>query len=109
MRDDIHLVAGDAPSEYNYSRIADIFNRLEDFATRLVQVGPIRISEINGVRPIKINRYPLVFPSFAVADVPDPTTCEGAIIYVSDESGGAVPAFSDGTNWRRMTDRQIIS
>jgi hypothetical protein len=28
---------------------------------------------------------------------------------VTDESGGAVPAFDDGTNWRRVTDRTIVS
>lgn len=33
----------------------------------------------------------------------------GALIYISDESGGAVTAFSDGTNWRRVTDRATIS
>jgi hypothetical protein len=33
----------------------------------------------------------------------------GAIVYVSNESGGAVPAFSDGTNWRRVTDRAVVS
>lgn len=29
--------------------------------------------------------------------------------YISDETGGAVPAFNDGTNWRRATDRAVIS
>jgi len=33
----------------------------------------------------------------------------GAIAYVTNEAGGAVPAFSDGTNWRRMTDRAVVS
>jgi len=33
----------------------------------------------------------------------------GRMIYISNEAGGAVPAFSDGTNWRRVTDRAIIS
>jgi hypothetical protein len=33
----------------------------------------------------------------------------GQIIYVSNESGGAVLAFSDGTNWRRVTDRAVVS
>ena len=31
------------------------------------------------------------------------------MIYVSDESGGAVPAFSDGSDWRRVSDRAVIS
>lgn len=33
----------------------------------------------------------------------------GRLIFVSDETGGPVPAFSDGTNWRRVTDRAIVS
>ena len=34
---------------------------------------------------------------------------EGKMIYVFNESGGAVIAFSDGTNWRRVTDREVVS
>ena len=33
----------------------------------------------------------------------------GELIYVSDETGGSVIAFSDGTDWRRVTDRAIVS
>lgn len=33
----------------------------------------------------------------------------GALVYCTDDTGGAVPAFSDGTNWRRMTDRNVVS
>lgn len=33
----------------------------------------------------------------------------GAVIFVSNETGGAVLAFSDGTVWRRVTDRAAIS
>jgi hypothetical protein len=29
--------------------------------------------------------------------------------FCTDETGGAVPVFSDGTDWRRVTDRAIIS
>lgn len=43
-----------------------------------------------------------------VADLP-PVTPAGCVIYVSDETGGAVVAFSDGTNWRRVTDRAVVS
>ena len=55
------------------------------------------------------NTEPLETASFIVAEVPDATTRAGNQIFVSDEAGGAVPAFSDGTNWRRVTDRAIIS
>jgi hypothetical protein len=46
--------------------------------------------------------------SFTVADLPDAAT-PGRVIYVSDETGGAVLAFSDGTNWRRVTDRLVVA
>lgn len=48
--------------------------------------------------------------SYTVGTVPSAATLgAGAMIYVSDESGGAVIAFSDGTNWKRVTDRATIS
>lgn len=47
-------------------------------------------------------------PSYTVAGAPSAATAAG-IIYVSNETGGAVLAFSDGTNWRRVTDRAIIA
>ncbi len=52
---------------------------------------------------------PLPLKSYTVATVPTASSHTGYVIYVSDETGGAVPAFSDGTNWRRVTDRTIIS
>ena len=48
-----------------------------------------------------------VVPSYTVATLP--TGAAGGVIFVTDESGGAVLAFSDGTNWRRCTDRAIVS
>jgi len=46
--------------------------------------------------------------SYVVASLPAATTA-GGLIFVSDEAGGAVPAFSDGTNWLRVTDRVTVS
>ena len=48
-------------------------------------------------------------PTFTVAGVPDVSANEGRMIYVSDETGGAVPAFSAGTDWRRATDLARVS
>ena len=47
-------------------------------------------------------------PSYTVATLPAATS-PGMMIYVSDETGGAVPCFSDGTDWRRVTDRAVAS
>jgi hypothetical protein len=51
----------------------------------------------------------VALPSSTVALLPDPELYEGRIIYVSNEAGGAVIAFSDGTDWRRVTDRAVVS
>lgn len=46
--------------------------------------------------------------SYTVAGVPSASPA-GQVIYVSDETGGGVLAFSDGSDWRRSTDRAIVS
>lgn len=38
-----------------------------------------------------------------------PAQAEGAMIYVTDATGGSIPAYSDGTNWRRMSDGSIVN
>jgi len=38
-----------------------------------------------------------------------PTAAAGTMAFCTDETGGAQPVFYDGTNWRRMTDRIVIS
>ena len=48
--------------------------------------------------------------SLAKAALPSPSAQgAGAILYVSDESGGATLAFSDGAAWRRVADLAVVS
>ncbi len=48
--------------------------------------------------------------SYTAAALPSASTAgAGAIIYVSNEAGGATLAFSDGTDWRRTADRAVVS
>jgi hypothetical protein len=51
---------------------------------------------------------PVGVGSYTVSTLPA-AAMTGQLIYVSNESGGAVPAFSDGANWRRVTDRAVVS
>lgn len=51
----------------------------------------------------------IILKSYTVATVPPVAANAGKQIFVTNETGGAVPAFSDGTNWRRVTDRAVIS
>ena len=46
---------------------------------------------------------------YSKAALPDPTKFRGGQIQVSNDAGGETPAFSDGTNWRRYADRNVIS
>lgn len=46
---------------------------------------------------------------FTVATLPAAASYPYTFIYVSDETGGAQPAFSDGTDWRRLSDRAVVS
>ena len=52
-------------------------------------------------------------PSYTVATAPTADELPDATlawsIYVTDETGGSVEASWDGTNWRRSTDRAVIS
>lgn len=52
---------------------------------------------------------PLILPNYTVSTLPTASLWEGGLIYVSDETGGAQPAVSDGSNWRRLTDRAVVS
>jgi hypothetical protein len=78
-----------------------------------VRVDPVTRKSYNDNVPTKgsetvVSVYDTQLVSYTVATVPS-AAIVGLLIYVSNESGGAVPAFSDGTNWRRVTDRAIIS
>jgi len=54
--------------------------------------------------------YPdqFVLPSYTTSTLPS-AAIAGAMIYVTNETGGPIPAFADGTNWRRVTDRAIVT
>lgn len=52
--------------------------------------------------PFSLDRY-------QVAALPPAARWEGAQVHVSDETDGPVTCFSDGVNWRRITDRAIVS
>lgn len=67
-----------------------------------------------GTNPLKVQAYSV---SDLTTDDLDParwgeTTPKDAfssLVFVYDEAGGPTLAFSDGTNWRRVQDRAIVS
>jgi len=52
---------------------------------------------------------PMPVPIHIKTAMPDATLYTGSWIYVSNDVGGAVMAFSDGSDWLRCTDRAAIS
>jgi hypothetical protein len=86
----------------------------------ILRLRAVNDAETNGLNAIQFTRDgiasvataltggPVFFASYTASSLPSAATA-GGLIYVSDEAGGAVLAFSDGTNWRRLTDRAIVS
>jgi len=56
-----------------------------------------------------INDAPMKLVSKTVAQLGSLTSSAGSMVFCTNESGGAIPAFYDGSNWRRVSDRAIVS
>ena len=82
------------------------FSHVEDYGT-ITQAANITIDY--GVVTVD-DRQPTPHDSYTVAEANALTYINaGDMIFVSDETGGATMAFYDGTNWRRLQDRAVIS
>lgn len=85
------------------SEIVDIndLGSITDPTSVTINLGGLTISGI-------IAPSTFILPTFTVSTLPSANPA-AQMIYVSDESGGPVIAFSDGTNWRRATDRAVVT
>jgi len=81
--------------------LSDDLGLVTDAVTEEADLGELVISGL-----IYPNQF--VLPSFTANTLPS-AAIAGAMIYVTNETGGPVPAFADGTNWRRVTDRAIVT
>lgn len=52
---------------------------------------------------------PIAFPAYTLGTLPSAAANQWKAIVVTDLTGGAEPCLSDGTNWRRFSDRSIAS
>ena len=73
------------------------------FLTWIKPTSGYNPSLIKSVYTQKLDEYTVV------GGLPPASRFQGHIIMVTDETGGYVPAFCDGTNWRRVTDRAVVS
>lgn len=73
-----------------------------DPATGHIGIGtPTPLAPLDVAGPLRVG-------STTVATLPA-ATAPGQLVYVTDETGGPVLAFSDGSDWRRITDRAVVS
>ena len=86
--------------------VTGLFSHIEDYglvtqaANTTVDYGPITTDD----------RMPTAHDSYTVSEAGSITGMSaGDMIFVSDETGGATMAFYDGSNWRRVQDRAVIS
>jgi hypothetical protein len=67
------------------------------------------VALFGAVNAVSDNGFPRL-PRYLKAKVPSAATAgAGAIIYVTDATGGAEPFASDGGVWRRFSDRSVLS
>lgn len=83
---------------------------LQDTSPAAIQQWARQLSQqvervLNGL-VADINASPV--RAYTVSTLPSPIETK-RIILVLNETGGAVLAFNDGVDWRRVTDRAIVS
>ena len=82
------------------------FNLTSDYGA--VSEAVVVISDFGIV--INDARKPTPHDSYTVAETNNISSpSAGDMVFVSDEAGGATMAFYDGSDWRRIQDRAVIS
>ena len=56
-----------------------------------------------------INTAPMKLVGKTVTELSTLVSSVGSMVFCTNESGGAIPVFYDGTNWRRVSDRAVVS
>lgn len=64
---------------------------------------------LNRMAPRDGSEGPIVLASYAIAGLPDAASYTGGLVFVINDVGGPVPAYSDGSKWLRVTDGSEVS
>lgn len=102
------LIIGSSTSSVNSMAYIDIADNTNNLRLPLAEGAEGQVMKKTSTRGALEWEDANQLPSYTVAGVPSASPA-GRIIYVADETGGATLAFSDGTNWRRVTDNAVIS
>lgn len=96
--------------------ILDTISSVQDYLTSLVltltaelQTHATRLNVAEMGDGSEAASGPVILKTYVKAALPSAVKYVNGMIVVSDDVGGLTPAFSDGTNWRRVADRNVIS
>jgi len=87
------------PAVADYLRVL-LYSVLPEFQTHATSINALVDLQTAPMGPVILKSY--VKAALPAAGI-------SGLIIVSDDVGGVTPAFSDGINWRRVADRNIIS
>ena len=74
-----------------------------------IALRPNGTASFTAAATVNTSAVPLVFASYTLATLPAAASFTRGQIWVADMTGGAQFAYSDGTNWRRVSDGTIAS
>lgn len=100
------------PSPVSFSRVQDVQSFLTQMVNSIGNEFRDHASRLNTAMMAdgtEIPTAPVLLNSYVKTLLPSASKYPNGLIIVSNDTGGLVPAFSDGTNWRRVTDRNVIS
>jgi len=69
------------------------------------QAVPIDLGSFFSTGPLQPSIF--VLPTYTSNTLPS-ATIVGQMILITDGTGGTIPSFSDGTNWRKLADGELI-
>lgn len=78
-------------------------------ASEIFRFGHASGFSMFGANPVIDQDRGFQLRSRTVTELGSLTPTAGRMFFCSNESGGAVPVFGDGTNWKRVTDRATMS
>lgn len=88
--------------------VSGVLSRVQDYGAITQSAGSDETFDYGNVTGD--DRRPTSHDSYTVTEANNLSGLQsGDMIFVSNESGGATMAFYDGTNWRRIQDRAVIS
>ena len=90
-----------------FEEITD-YGLISESANMQIDYGVVTDSATNGDFEFLAETFGPTSDSYDVNALPDPAQ-PGQMIFVTNETNGPTMAFSDGSNWRRIQDRAIVS